>query len=425
MTPNKYYRILTLLFILLSITFIRCSNDPEPPIIYDPNTPLTPDPAITAVDPSQFALAGFTQVKITGANFAPTTDTLNGNIVYFNDKKATVISATAGELIVIPPNIEADNISIKVVTPGSFKHAEYKPYMVRSLKQQITLLEDPDDPNHNPTRGQVISSFEVGPDEALYVLTRVGSKGTLAKITQSGTVIFSPDFPSQPSIQPSDLKYGPEDKIYWLRGAGNANIIYRVVHADGIPETWATFPSFVQYFDFSQDKSIYAIGKNGIYHLDVTGTTATPVGDYAGFTPKGIKVTATHVYVLGTSPGGIAGIWRSQIQPDGTLSTAENIFNWNNAGAFSAFSFNSFVMSFSNDFYISTNNPTDPVLLVNANGTSEALYSGQLPTYADLTTGAWQLAWGSGQYIYYYRTGTNLIFKVFVGKDSSPYFGRL
>jgi hypothetical protein len=161
-----------------------------------------------------------------------------------------------------------------------------------------------------------------------------------------------------------------------------------------------------------------------MYFVESSGLTSNLVGDYNNFSPKGIKVSSSYVYVLGTSGSNVSGIWRSPILDGGALGSKELVFDWTNAGSFSNSSFSSFVISDNNDFYVATDNSPDPILIINDDGTTETLYPGKLFAHSDVTTGSWQLVWGSEKYIYQYRLGTNLIYKIFVGKNSVPYYGR-
>lgn len=420
-TKNKF------MFLLLTIVLIGisgCSKDEEPGLVYDPNKIANPDPKIISVSPSDYALADYTNIVITGQNFSTTTDTIKGNFVYFNEKKGKVISASATQLVVVPPIIESESVSIKVVSPGAYYFAEYKPYKIKYLKQRITQLQDPDDETGSPIKGQLINGFDIGPDESIYALSRLGVKGVLTKISPTGTLINSPEFPNQPSVITSEIKYGPQQYIYWLRGTGNGKIIYRILPVAGVPEVWATFPQNVQFFDFDKEKNIYAVGKEGMFYASAEGTVIVPVGDYSGYSVKGIKVTEAYVYVLGTNSNNTAGLWRSKIMAAGTLGNAELIFNWAEAGEFASYSFSSFTLSASLDVYIASNNPQNPVLLIHPDGTMSPLYPGQLPSFPELTTGTWQLTWGNTEHLYLYRTGTNIIFKVFAGQDGVPYYGR-
>lgn len=423
-SETKFNKIIIGILSFIVINFSACTQIDEPPLVYDPNAPANLDPIITSIDPKDFALAGYTQIKITGKNFAPTIDTITGNTVYFGSKKAEVISASKTDLIVIAPDIESDSVTIKVVSPGAYHYAKFEPYAVKRLVQKINTLEDPDDETHNPRRGQTINGFDLGPDGSIYVLSRLGVKGVIAKITVGGTLINSPEFPSSPSVRPSNIKYGPGGYIYWLRGTGDGKIIYKVSPIEGVPETWATLPENVEYFDFDKDKNVYALGEKGMFLVNSSGLSSTLVGDYVGFDPRGIKVTEAYVYVLGTSDNGVAGIWKSQILDGGNLGDKALVFNWSDAGEFSNSDFSSFALAENSDIYIATDNQANPILVVREEGSIITLYPGQLPTHSDLTTGDWQLTWSNGKYLYQYRTGTNLIYKIFIGKNGVPYFGR-
>ena len=100
--------ILTGVFILLLLVN-SCTNDVTPSLYSD--QPPGETPVINSVDPPDKALAGISNITITGENFSTTAD---NNLVFFNAAPAEILSASATQLVVKAPNIVGEGINLKI-----------------------------------------------------------------------------------------------------------------------------------------------------------------------------------------------------------------------------------------------------------------------------------------------------------------------
>jgi hypothetical protein len=369
-----------------------CSNE-EPAVIFDPNATGAATPEITAVDPSDRAVAGVTRVTITGRNFSPV---VGENFVYFNTFKATVLAAAATELTVIPPPIVATSLKIRVVVQNAFLSAEYaQPYTLESIStpygqlgrvRAITM-----DANENlfasPTSGVVKLSLD-------------------GQMTTYGTLSF-------PTT--SAMRMGPGGFLYVQR---NANVnFYRIAPGGGADAVFVRFSQAVSFFDFDQNGNAYAGGNNGLFVVN-PGRTIKSVGQYQGIPITSVRVFNGFVYVA--TAGASPGVWKNQIlAADGSLGNNEPVFNWANAGEFSGFTISDVTFALDGDMYIAAANKTlDPILVVHPDGTAETLYPGVLNFPVT------DFVWGNEQFLYVNHETDAGVSRIAMGKPGAPYLGR-
>jgi hypothetical protein len=104
--------------ILLFVVFINgCADDPTASIQEYPSQNL-PTPVLSTVEPSNQALAGITEITISGTNFSA--DSRN-NRVYFNGIPGTILSGTTTQLVVKVPNVVADTVMVISVINTNIK----------------------------------------------------------------------------------------------------------------------------------------------------------------------------------------------------------------------------------------------------------------------------------------------------------------
>ena len=77
--------------ILLLFSLYSCTYE-GPTDVFNPDETGSAIPEITNVEPADLALAQYTEIKISGTNFASGQDSTSTNIVYFNNIKGTIIS---------------------------------------------------------------------------------------------------------------------------------------------------------------------------------------------------------------------------------------------------------------------------------------------------------------------------------------------
>ena len=115
----------TIAYLVLIIFFISCEDNQYPEDIWDPDDQGLPTPIITSIDPPDSAFSGADEITITGQFFNQ--DKTN-NLVYFNSELAEILQASETVLVISPPAILGDSITIKVAAVGSFLFAVYDNY---------------------------------------------------------------------------------------------------------------------------------------------------------------------------------------------------------------------------------------------------------------------------------------------------------
>jgi len=110
-----FYNTFIIITFLAAIIMTGCAEDPPASLDQYPSANL-PAPVLSTLEPSSQALAGITEVTITGSNFSA--DAMN-NQVYFNGFPGTVLSATTTQLAVKVPNVVADTVMVKISVVGA------------------------------------------------------------------------------------------------------------------------------------------------------------------------------------------------------------------------------------------------------------------------------------------------------------------
>ncbi len=398
------------LLIWLLFSFYSCSYD-GPTDVYDPvETSRTPE--ITSIEPADLALAQYTQVKISGKNFGSGLDSSLSNIVYFNNKKGTIISESQTEIVVVPPDISGDEITIKISVPGAFELAEFQNYRIEllSIKSDAFIPTD-----------QIVA-IAVDANENLYAAIK-DRLLTIYKIepgkqkAEYGTLSF-------PVV--SEMKVGPNNELYFQITTKD---LYKLSADGGKAEKYVTLPKKVKYFDFDENQNIYSGGtKSGVFRITTDGNF-NEVGSFTDFDIKSIRVFDGHVYFSAIYTGTndsypASGVWRSLISStDGNLSDAELVYDWSQLVSFSNSKIGTITLAANGTMFIGSDSEDNPIVVVYPDGNSEALYSGLLLTKTV------QFVWGNGNILYHNITGndeeTDGIYKVNITNwESAPYYGR-
>ncbi|MGH7596749.1 MAG: IPT/TIG domain-containing protein [bacterium] len=408
MTRINFKNCLSLLLYQLLILVSACSYD-EAPLVFDPNAQSNAAPMISRVEPQSAAFAGFTEIRIVGDNFSTRTA---DNVVYFGNEKAQIISVAKTEIKVIPPNLIAENLAIKVVVAGAVTIAEFKPYNLKSISVEYGNFTDLD----------LVYALAVDANENVYAdLRGVGVVSIVLKITPQGdkTEFGRTNFP-----QAIEMHVGPGGELYLHRSLGN---LFKIGAGGGDSQPFSTLPSRTFAFDFDANGNIFAAGnRSGAFMVNASGAPAN-TGRFPAYDVRALRVFNGYVYVaalyLGTDPViPKSGIWRSQIlSAAGNLGNEELVFDWANSGEFAGARF--FALTFSQDgeIYVGTNH-TDPILRIRTDGSSEAVYKGLLKPDAA------HLVWGNGDFLYMNRGSTvasnRRVLRIDMGKKGAPYHGR-
>jgi hypothetical protein len=404
--------------LLLIFGFISCEEE-APTKVYN-NDLSSPAPKITSVDPADFAYSYASKIKITGENFSAANDPAFGNKVYFDNQPGTIISSSATEIVVIPPDIVGDSVRLKVINPKAEQIAVYYPYKISSTTTKFDQFLSTDS----------ISAIDLDSQENLYALLRTENTAKILKVTTGG---IRTDYGTAPFPTAYEMKIGPGGYLYILR-TGPSGAIHRVAPGGGTADVFVTLSAPMRSLDFDQNQNLFVAGsRTNLFVVNQSGTFRV-AGNYGSFDIRSIRVFNGFLYFTALYSGSNssfppAGIWRSQItSADGDLGDPEVVYNWADAGSYSNSFFGPLTFSTDGDMFIGTDysissNPVinSSILIVHPNGSSEPLYPGHI---VPLTR---QLVWGNGNFLYQNRGNFGLvkgIFKIYVDKLGAPYYGR-
>ena len=397
----------TIAYLVLIIFFISCEDNQYPEDIWDPDDQGLPTPIITSIDPPDSAFSGADEITITGQYFNQ--DKTN-NLVYFNSELAEILQASETVLVISPPAILGDSITIKVAAVGSFLFAVYDNYKLvpRMIKYgEFDAIEES------------AWGLEADADENLYVGLSIFPEGSIDKlIPPSGDRIN--DFIHALLATPLSLKIGPDSNMYYVDGA-NPYIIRQEI-STGAPG-YNTLPSVSIDLDFDQHGNLYCGGIGGEIYCVKSDMTNSTVADYEGISIKALRVHDNQLYVAGNYSGDDpelpdVGIWRNQIlSADGELGEKELILDWTTQTA-SLSSITGLTFDENGLLYISADSDVG-IAVLGAEGSLEPLYPKIIkPPITKMT-------WGSRNYLYLnYRGDKRAIYRLDIGITGAPYHGR-
>jgi len=392
-------KILTIIIVLsLAIAFFT-GCEKEYPSIWNPEYESKPTPIITSVEPVDGAFAVIGEVAIKGENFSAVKEE---NHVYFGGKKATTLSASETELIVLAPNITGDSLTVKLRVDGAILFTEYYPYKLKLAAIEYGGFGDYDD------------AYGIACDTAenLYV-SLAGKK--IVKITPDGE---QHDYATSSVDKASAMKVGPGGYLYYVN---ILNYMFRVLPGGGTDKLFAVLPGGVYDLDFGPSGNIYCGGSgNAIYRVKPDGSNEV-AADYAGVGIKSVRVFNGYVYVGGKDNIGQQYIWRNEIISADELGANEVYFDWSNEIG-SAYDILSVTFSADGDMYVGTNAP-EAIIIVHQDKSFEPLYPGALEPRS------YALCWGNGSYLYVNRRSDDVTKKRIIkidmqDKEGAPYYGR-
>jgi hypothetical protein len=390
---------------ILILTVLSCEYE-TPTSLWDPDREGTPTPVITAIDPPLSALSGVTKIEITGQHFGAAPKL---NTVYFDLEKGQILTASAGQLTVVPPKLVGDSVTIKVVVQSAFQPALYRPYRLEAA--YLDVIEE-----------EQVYSMAVDCDENLYVHAR---GRVISKLTPEGDLS---EYGSIDFIYSSCMRVGPAQTLYIQKRDDRS--LFSITAGGGESEEAVRFPRKTNFFDFDQNGNIYAGGnRTGIYVVDPGGNITT-VDDYEESDIRSVRVYGGYVYVA--VAGEKTGIWKNEILTEaGALGEPVEVFDWANSGDFSDSDLLDMTFSEDGEIVVGTNRNEestdeasrfDPILIIGNDGSQETLYTGLIKSPAVC------LCWGNDQYLYVSRLTSGRsnsgVSRVSMGKTGAPYYGR-
>lgn len=398
------------LLIWLLFSFYSCSYD-GPTDVYNPDETGNATPEITSIEPAALALAQYTQVKISGKNFGSGLDSSLSNIVYFNNKKGTIISESQTEIVVVPPDISGDEITIKISVPGAFELAEFQNYRIELLSVKSDAFIPTDQ----------ILAIAVDANENLYAAI----KDRLITIYKIEPGKQKAEYGTLPFPVISEMKVGPNNELYFQITTKD---LYKLSAEGGKAEKYVTLPQKVKYFDFDENQNIYSGGtKSGVFRITSDGNY-TEVGSMADFDITSIRVFSGYVHFSAYYKGDdtsvpSSGVWKSQILSDGNLAETELVYDWSESDSFSESKIGTLTFATDGTMFIGSDNEDNPIAVVYPDGSSEALYSGLLSTKTV------QFVWGNTNILYHNVINNDDEIKgvneIFISDwEGAPYYGR-
>ncbi len=418
---NKFYNSLFAVFLISVFTLIifpGCSDKGDPSLY--PGTPTAPNPAtapvISSISPAAPALAGVSQITITGKNFS--TNPLE-DLVYFNGVQVNLESATSTQLTLTAPNITSDSITIMVAVLNSSLFSNRILYSLSAVAKDIY-------PDANST---FIVPYSLASDNSGNIyssLTVNGSSSGVIEIANDTSVTNYA--PKGPETFWSSMRFGPNGVLFTAR---NVSGVYQIPAGGGAPKTYvAISPSSIKIsqLEFDALGNLWAGGNNSsLYRINqdksvhsfpfVANITAMRIYNDGG---------TNYLYVAATQNSDVS-IQRFPIDSNDNLGAPQQYYdftaNYGTGASITALEF-----SADGDMYLGTNLP-QAIIVVHPDKSSAPLYSGILKL-----TGVVSMAWGSGNYLYYIRAQSfdvngalvvpETIVKLDIQKPGAPYFGR-
>lgn len=385
-----------------------CNKEP-PPSLYDPNIGNAPPPVISSVVPSDSALAGVSQVTITGSNFSPVKE---NNLVFFNASLGTVLQASATQLLVKAPLLVADSVGLKIAVQGVELFSNAILYKLVAAVKEFGVIS-----------GTVEEPFGITCDTAgnVYVslLSNTGVGLGVKKFAPDGSrTDYSPPFSTSVNKWTA-MKLGPGGYLY---AAANRNALFRIPPGGGASAPWASVAgagmSFLYDFDFDAQGNIWGGGDNAVI------VRIAPDRSVRGFpfsgNVYGVRYFQNHLY-LATKNDTVWNIWRVRVLSADSVGPRELYFNFTNrfgslAGAYSL------TFAADGDMFVGTDSLAGSVVVVHPDRSAEPFYPG-------LFKGRNQgIAYGKGVEMYLSQSGNSSaekrIIYVNTQKQGAPYYGR-
>lgn len=404
---KNIYKILTLSSISIILLFFASCSEDITPSLYELSPQSLPTPVITSITPSNQALAGVTPLTINGSNFSTT---LKNNFVYFNGKPGTVQSASANQLVVIPPNVVADTVLVKVSVLQSDNFSNIYQYKLVSPWE----VYYPFDPIAEKAYGIIIDN----------------SSNLLVNLYDIGIWKVTPDkqkslyIPKGNTQKWDNFRFGPANELY---GARSARGIWKLVENVAPASPWAA-PSAgtLIALEFDNLQNLWTLNaSNNLFRIKQDKSiTSFP---FTGVL-RAIRIFDNAVYV-GASKDNIEGVWKIPILPDGSLGTEELYFDITNVKLGAKVTAIAFAAD--GDLIIGTDKGPNPILVVKPDKSSKELYPGVIGANSVVS-----MYWPStGTSLFFVRgeerdaAGTKILvsqtpIRIEMEKSGAPYYGQ-
>jgi hypothetical protein len=404
---SLYYLCILTIFVLGLVN--ACNKFDKPTSIYDPNKVYPGDAVIESISPPDSAVAGVREITIDGKNFITNLDSIS---VYFDSEQAIIKSATVDRLVVHRPPNYGDSLVVKVTIPTRLGIARVPGY---KLEQPMIKYGD------FRLISRAFYAMEMDNQNQIWI----SGPRYLFYLTADGlyTKTFMRDDLLRPAFnEPTDIKLGPQGLLYFATRNNRAVYTINPFDSTQAPVTYASFPNVVEKIDFDQNGNIFGGKSNGLYRVD-TARTVTPTGHHtSGFSMVEVRVFDDHVYAANNKR-----IYRTLINPDGTLDTADVLLvDINSSPSLSSCTISSFNLAEDGTVYICLqNHPQYSIFALENDGSVLPFYTDNiLPEEVD------QIFWDNGRYMYLNQgkgeaaDTSRGLYRVGMDKNGAPYLGR-
>ncbi len=314
-----------LLWLLPAVILMQQCDTPSSNSLFDEKAEFKPNPAITSVSPANGFFAGYLTVTINGSNFSSVPAE---NKVWFNNRPATVVSATPTQIVVNTPNYVADSINIKVNVVGALAYSNAIRYKLEALFENATSFAP----------GTIPFVAAVGPAGQYFVSVEASGLPAGVHIYNRVGVVREAYTPAQ-AFTYRAMKYGKDGGLYMLRVTGPEPLVRRSPPNGGVTTNWASNIGAPEDLDFDAQDFLWVVGSNegavtvanrSIVRVQNLGASRAIVRYPFNANGTAVKVFNNFLYVGGTQ-GGVPFIWRFPINADNSLGAAEVVVNLSTA----------------------------------------------------------------------------------------------
>ena len=404
-----------LAFLFLILFFAGCKNDTAPSL-FDPNDQSNPAPVVRSIAPADSALAGASEITLTGENFSAKKE---DNIVYFDTAPVEILAASATQLTVKSPNIISDSVKIRIAVLGAEKFSATVRYKLKAAVAPFGKIEDPGyTANRDALRAYGI---DVDLEGNIYLSTEQTISGLvnsrIKKIAPNGVTT---NLATTTFLRANALRIGPGNTLYALYRTGRLRNIVTFSPA-GVQTPFVSLPGNatddVRDMDFDANGNLWVTIGTDIYLIKPNQAISRALT--TADTLSALRVYNGFVYFAGrnkTLPE--EKVWRSRIDGE-TLAAKEVVLDVAAASWLNGRSVISLTFSESGDIYIGTTHPSGMFVVRGNNG--EVLYPGLI------APSIYALSWSNGNLVYAVRQiNANLsqLLKIDAAQKGAPYHGR-
>lgn len=401
-----FYNTFVIITIFAAIIMTSCAEDPPASLEQYPSANL-PAPVLSTLEPSSQALAGITEITISGSNFS--SDSRN-NRVYFNGVPGTILSSTTTQLTVKVPNVVADTVMVKIAVVGAQDFSNQYQYKMVSAWEVYYPLD--------PIA------------EKAYGIITDNSANLLVNLYDIGIWKITPDkvkslyVPKGNTQKWDNFRYGPGGELYGVRAARG---VWKIVENVAPASPWAApTAGVIVALEFDSNQNLWALNNNNTIFKFKQDRTITSYS-FPGVL-RAIRLFNNDLYVAATKDN-IEGVWRIPIDVNGDLGTEELYFETTNirlAAKITAIAF-----AADGDLILGMDKGPDPILVVKPDKSYETLYPGVIGANSVVS-----MYWPANEEgLFFVRgevrsaDGTKIEvgqapIKVQMQKNGAPYFGQ-